>query len=381
VQNQFEVVAYFADDATRVYQLLQWLPALERLDESHRVAVVTRHEAARARVTEATGLTVFCVPEFPELVDLYEALDPKAVLYCNNSPANFQSLLHARTLHVHINHGESDKQSMISNNAKAYDRVFVAGEAAVQRHRAGLMEFDDTKLVRIGRPQLDLRPEPLLDASSRRTVLYAPTWEGDAEYNDYTSVDVFGPAIVEAILALPDVRLVYKPHPKVTTSLTPAIAEAHRAIVTRIGEAGEHDPSAGHVAIATGDILAIMPSCDAMVTDVSSVGLDWLYLQTDKPILITDRHHDAERLRTEVPVSRVADVVDEDNLTGLTQLLAARLEHDEHRLARSAMRHHYFDDNGVGDSTVRFLEAVDALVRLRDRHVGELAPRSDEATA
>jgi CDP-glycerol glycerophosphotransferase (TagB/SpsB family) len=273
-------------------------------------------------------------------------------------------------MHVHINHGESDKQSMVSNNAKAYDRVFVAGEAAVQRHLAGLMELDVDKLVRIGRPQLDLRPEPLLEESARRTVLYAPTWEGDAEYNDYTSVDVFGPEIVRAVLAVPDVRLVYKPHPKVTTSETPAIRDNHRLILSILAAAAAHEPDAGHVAVTQGDILAVMPGCDAMITDVSSVGLDWLYLRTEKPIFITDRHHDGERLRQEVPVSRCADVVDGTNLGDLSTLLAARLDHDEHRIARAAMRHHYFDDVRVGESTDRFIAEIGSLVGLRDRLIG-----------
>jgi hypothetical protein len=367
------VIAYFADDPTRVYQLLQWLPVLERLDDTHPVGILTRDPQTRAIVEERTSLPVFFAPGFADLAATYDDLDAKVVVYCNNSMLNFNSLLDGRMLHVHINHGESDKQSMISNNAKAYDRVFVAGEAAVQRHRAALMELDEHRLVRIGRPQLDLRPAPLLPASERRTVLYAPTWEGDAGYNDYTSVDVFGVDIARSILAVPDVRLVYKPHPKVTTSLTPAIREAHQAILELVERAAESDPEAGHAAIWQGDILAVFPGCDAMVTDVSSVGLDWLYLQTDKPILITDRHHDAERLRQEVPVSRCADVIDTEDLPGLTELLADRLEHDEHRIARAAMRHHYFDDNGVGDSTVRFVEAITELVERRDQLRGDLA--------
>jgi CDP-glycerol glycerophosphotransferase (TagB/SpsB family) len=232
------------------------------------------------------------------------------------------------------------------------------------------MEFDDSRLVRIGRPQLDLSPDPILPPSERRTVLYAPTWEGDADYNDYTSVDVFGVQIMRALLAVPDVRVVYKPHPKVTTSLTAAISDAHQQILALLHDAAARDVSAGHLAACEADILAVFHGCDAMVTDVSSVGLDWLYLQTDKPIFITDRHHDGERLRTEVPVSRCADVVDDTNLAELTDLVDQRLAHDEHRIARTAMRHHYFDDLGVGDSTQRFLETVDELVRRRDLLVG-----------
>lgn len=367
-----DVIAYFADDPTRVYQLLQWLPVLERLDATHRTAIVTRDAATAAVVRERTTLPVHDAPGFADLADLYADLDPKVAVYCNNSMLNFNSLLQSRTLHVHINHGESDKQSMVSNNAKAYDRVFVAGEAAVQRHRAALMELDESRLVRIGRPQLDLRPEPVLAPSERRTVLYAPTWEGDADYNDYTSVDVFGPEIVRSLLAVPDGRLVYKPHPKVTTSQTPAIRDNHAAILELVADAARQDPSAGHAAVLNGDILAVFPGCDAMVTDVSSVGLDWLYLQTDKPIVLTDRHHDADRLRLEVPVSRCADVVDSDNLADLTSLVTQRLEQDTHHLARVAMRHHYFDDNAVGDSTRRFVEAVGELVVRRDAMLGEL---------
>jgi CDP-glycerol glycerophosphotransferase (TagB/SpsB family) len=282
---------------------------------------------------------------------------------------NFNSLLDGRMLHVHINHGESDKQSMASNNAKAYDRVFVAGGAAVERYLTGLLDFDAHRLVRIGRPQLDLPRTPLLGPSPRRTVMYAPTWEGDAEYNDYTSVGTLGPTIARAILEVPDVRLVYKPHPKVTTSLTPAIAEAHREIVGIVDAAARLDPTAGHTVVLSGDILAVMPGCDAMVTDVSSVGLDWLYLHTDKPILLTDRHGDADALLQEVPISRCADVIDETNVATLTSLLADRLDHDEHHLARVAMRHHYFDDLHVGDSTTRFLSAVTEVVDLRDQLV------------
>ncbi len=378
---EVSVIAYFADDPTRTYQLVPWLAVLELLHREHPVAIVVRDPASAAALRPRTTLPVLTAPSFPELTALYSELDAKVVLYCNNSMLNFQSLIDGRLLHAHINHGESDKQSMASNNAKAYDRVFVAGEAAVQRHVAGLMELDTRRLVRVGRPQLDQRPASLLAPTSRRTVLYAPTWEGDADYNDYTSVDTLGVRIARAVLAVPDVRLVYKPHPQVATSRTPAVREAHLEILALLADAGHREPDAGHQAVTVGDILAVLPDCDAMITDVSSVGLDWLYLRTEKPVFLTDRHRDAERLRQDVPVSRCADVVDEDDIDELTALLTSRLEHDEHHLARVAMRHHYFDDLQVGDSTVRFLAAVSELVRLRDRLLGVTPTPGDVGAA
>ena len=68
------------------------------------------------------------------------------------------------------------------------------------------------------------------------------------------------------------------------------------------------------------------------------------------------------------------------DVAGLAALISARLEHDEHHLARVAMRHHYFDDLQFGDSTVRFLDAVSELVRLCDRLLGA-ATSSDDGSA
>ena len=379
--NEVSVIAYFAGDPSRTYQLVQWLDVLEILNDLHPVCIALRDPESAAVIESRTDLPLFTARTFPELTDLYAGLDAKVVLYCNNAVLNVESLLDSRRLHVHINHGESDKQSMASNNAKAYDRVFVAGEAAVQRYLTGLLEFDASRLVRIGRPQLDLRRTPLVAPSPRRTVLYAPTWEGDAEYNDYTSVDTLGEAIVRAILAVPDVRLVYKPHPKITTSLTAGVSDAHREILRLVAEAARRDPAAGHTQVLDGDILAVMLGCDVLVTDISSVGLDWLYLHTQKPIFLTDRHGDPERLRQQVPISRCADVIDDSSVDELPTLLRDRLEHDEHQLARAALRHHYFDELHVGDSTARFLAAVSGLVELRDRLVGEGARPDGPDTA
>ena len=101
-----------------------------------RVGIVLQDPDTATIVREQTTLPVLLAAEFAELRDLYAELDAKVALYCNNSTRNFDSLLETRMLHVHINHGESDKQSMASNNAKSYDRVFVAGQAAVAAVRA-----------------------------------------------------------------------------------------------------------------------------------------------------------------------------------------------------------------------------------------------------
>ncbi|WP_210439090.1 CDP-glycerol glycerophosphotransferase family protein [Nocardioides xinjiangensis] len=368
--NDAHVLVYFGEDPSRAYQLVQWLDVLAVLDATRPVTVVLRDPAVARLLDGSTRLPVVTAESYPELMEAYAELDAKVVLYVNNSPTNFASLVDSRMLHVHINHGESDKHSMASNNAKAYDRVLVAGEAAVRRHTEALMELDTSRLVRVGRPQLDLPRRPLIERSDRRTILYAPTWEGDADYNDYTSLDVLGVEIVRAALAVPGARLVYKPHPKIVTSLTPAVAEAHLAVLELVEQAAAADPAAGHTAVVSGDILAVMSDCDLLVCDVSSVGLDWLYLCTDRPLVLTDRHDDAALFARDVPVSRGADVVTARTVADLADLLADRLEQDEHLLARHQLRRFYFDDLAVGESTVRFVRTVSDLCDRRDRLQG-----------
>ena len=368
--NDVSVIAYFAGDPSLTYQLTQWLEVLEVLDEVQPVGLVVRDPESAALIEARTDLPLFTAGTFAELSELYAGLDAKVVLYCNNQALNFESLVDTRMLHVHINHGESDKQSMASNNAKAYDRVFVAGDAAVQRYLSGLLDFDATRLVRIGRPQLDLPRTPLLAPSPRRTVLYAPTWEGDADYNDYTSVDTLGESIVQAILDVPDVRLVYKPHPKVTTSLTPAVADAHRAHppddrrgrAARPGRRSHAGPDRRH---PRGD-ARLRRDHHRRVLGGSRLALP--------PHGQADLRHRSPRRARLAPAAGPDQPVRGRHRRGqhgvaVRRSSASRLDHDTHHLDRLAMRHHYFDDLHVGDSTVRFHSAVSELVALRDRLV------------
>lgn len=370
-----EVVVYFADEPRRLYQLRQWLPVFEWLDRRRRVLLVTRDAGSFHALGRLTGLARVLVEGLPELVGLYAGGGFKVVVYVNNSALNFHSLAARQLLHVHVNHGESDKSCMVSNQVKAYDRVFVAGPAAVDRYRRGLLELDPGKLVLVGRPQLDLpRARLLLPPSPRPTVLYAPTWEGEHPGDRYTSLDRYGVAIVSAALAVPGVRVVYKPHPRIATTADPYVAAAHRQIVELLARA---DPAAGHrVLPAEADILAVLPVCDLLIADVSSVGPDFLYLRPDRPLFLTDRYDTAEGLAAAVPLSSGADVINSATLSGLARTLATRLAQDEHAAVRAALRLWYFGDLAAGESTARFLAAIEETIAARDQLLDHPAGRA-----
>ena len=372
-----DALFYFPDTSAKIYQIEQWLPVIAAHSGDLNFGIVTR---TRTAWTELMLLDPpapnFLAVTFASLMDLYRVLQPKALIYPNNGLRNFQSLVWSDATHIHVNHGESDKVSMVSNQAKAYDKVFVAGEAAVRRHRAALVDFDEFRLIRVGRPQLDLNPKPSLKPSTRRTILYAPTWEGEDEANNFTSLDCYGPAIVKALLAIPDTRVIYKPHPRVAMSPERAITSAHRKVVTAIVAAAEADPAAGHQYRAEGDILALFPRVDLLVSDISSVGLDFLYSRVEAPIVLTDRRTNRVDLLREAPIASASHVIDKNSVATVGADVAALLGDDRFATQRASLRTFYFDDAAPGESTRKF---HDALLEAISTHQAGVATRLDLA--
>ncbi|MGO2123236.1 CDP-glycerol glycerophosphotransferase family protein [Glutamicibacter arilaitensis] len=357
------VAVYFGDGADKIYQVTQWLPVLEELHQKQEVLLVFRTLSAFKAAEKFTKLPKIYIRRFSDLMDLYDDNELKLVIYTNNSRSNFQSLDHPRLVHVHVNHGESDKLSMVSNKAKAYDKVFVAGPAAIKRHEAMLIDFDRSKLEVTGRPQLDIDFALELDPSDKLDVMYAPTWEGENEDNNYTSLDKYGVSIIEALLANPSWRIIYKPHPRIQTSKTPGVAQAHSRIMELLELANES--GAEHVISEQGNILAMFESTDALITDISSVGLDYLYLQPSKPLVISDRRTNREILHRDAPVAQACHVIDTNSIANVDELLNDALAHDSHKDQRLEMRKFYFGELSRGDSTKRFQDVVASLIDER----------------
>ncbi|TSI12258.1 CDP-glycerol--glycerophosphate glycerophosphotransferase [Brevibacterium aurantiacum] len=362
-----EVVVYFGDRKPKFYQLDQWLPVLEQLHRTHRVVLVFRKPSALNAAREVTNLPMVLKRKFDPLQTFYHANDFRLALYVNNGMTNFQSLGFAPMVHVHVNHGESDKLSMVSNQAKSYDRVFVAGDAAINRHRMSLADFDESSLVKVGRPQLDIERPSELEPSPKTTIMYAPTWEGENDANNYTSVDLFGPQIVEAALGLSDARVIYKPHPRVNASKDPAMADANARILELIETTNESiaDESLQHQILLEGDILAMFDTVDLLVTDISSVGLDFLYLQPSKPLILTDRRDDTAKLNDEAPISRATPIINSSTVAEAGVLLQDMLSDDSSADARSELRKYYFGEGEKGTSTVLFTQAISSLIAER----------------
>ncbi len=367
-----DIAIHFADGPPKLYQLTQWLPIFEASTTERTIVVVRQIETFQA-LQGATSLPILLVPTYEDLMALYDRADFHAVMYVNNGFTNFQSLAFQQAVHIHLNHGESDKICMVSNQAKAYDKVFVAGPAAVRRHAAAIAWFDITHLARVGRPQLDLPvPNPLAEFSGT-TITYAPTWEGEDDANNYTSVDVYGPSIISAALTLTNCRVIYKPHPRVADSDNAAVKASHRKILTLLNNANSHDPNAGHRVMLDANVLGIIRGTDLLIADVSSVTLDHLYLRPQAPIVLCDRRTNRAQLLMDTPVAAGAHILDQDTIATLATDLADIISNDQQEAARGELRDFYFDGLEPGQSTERFWQQTRFEISEHDRALQELS--------
>lgn len=358
-----DVVGYFGDGTDQLYQLQQWIPALEELNDEHSVVLVFRQRAAFEAAKAMTALPMALAVSYPDLTDLYSENVYRLAIYVNNSMRNFQSMSDPSIVHVHVDHGESDKASSISNQLKAYDKVFVAGDAAMERCERVLWGFDESKLVSIGRPPLDGRFSSVLPQDSRLTVVYAPTWPGENESNNYTSVDVLGQQIVEALLSM-HVRVVYRPHPRATGLVDSAVSEADQAIRSMLNAANSRGEA--HIISTADNILSIFEDTDVLIADISSVGLDFLYLHTDRCLLLTDRRNDPARLREISPIAGALATVSLDTVGQLPKLVGDELHSYSSLEARTKLSDHYFGSKTDEGSTGKFVEAIGSAIRERE---------------
>lgn len=221
---------YFSGGASSAYQANMWLSTLAALDG--RPLVVLR-ERFMVQKIDATDLPIVCVPRVAHLMRL-EHSTLKVLIHPANSGKTSQILRIPSIKHAFTNHGESDKLSSCNPYAKAYDEVWVAGPAARERYALADIGVDDRDVVEVGRPQLaPIRPADEPQPGGTTTVLYAPTWEGWTDDPGNTSVLLAGENIARALLADPDVRLLYKPHP-MTGTVDPRAGAASRRIEAMI---------------------------------------------------------------------------------------------------------------------------------------------------
>jgi hypothetical protein len=362
--GSIQIAVYFADTRVNLYQLRQWYAPLFELSKTWPVAIIARSPSAALLLWEESLVPTVLLRTVTEVEEFVSEQPLRIVFYVNQNAKNFQMFRYPRMWHVFINHGESDKMYMTTNQFKAYDFSFIAGDAARSRLEEKLWAFDlDARTRAIGRPQADHFAGPLPYTPDARTVvLYAPTWEGDRDAAAYGSIASHGVALTRAILASPQHRLIYRPHPR-SGVVDREYGAANTTIIAAIAKANSADPSAQHIFDDGPQLGWQLDAAEVAITDISAMVYD--RLATGKPLIVTR------------PVSELSDIDDSGYLAHAEWLYAdaasdvlAVIDSVEHSAeARENLKfwvERHFGDTRPGVATKRFHTAVRELTELWD---------------
>ncbi|MFC4140336.1 MULTISPECIES: CDP-glycerol glycerophosphotransferase family protein [unclassified Microbacterium] len=376
-EHHFQVAVYFADGAVNMYQMRQWYRPLAGLAERWPVVVLSRTATGAEKLIAEDAPPVAFVPTVRDLERFIAKQDIRVVLYVNQNTRNFQMFRYGRRWHVFINHGESDKMYMTTNQYKAYDYALVAGQAARDRLSRTLWDYDiDRRTIEIGRPQADHYSGTLPYTPDERTVvLYAPTWEGDRPSAHYGSIATHGETLVKGLLATGRHRVVYRPHPR-SGVVDAEYGAAHRRILAAIAEANSADPAAKHFFDDGPELGWQLAAADVAIVDISAMVYD--RLAAGKPLLITRPADERASIDTKgylsdcewLTVEGAADIVGE----------VERVRADDDAIKKLRMWvQHYFGDTTEGVATEKFHAAIEQLMQKWDEwHAAEIGTGGSE---
>ena len=158
--------------------------------------------------------------------DLERVIPPsvRIALYPSNVTLNNHLIRLPGIVDVFVGHGDSDKGGSATVLTRIFDEAWVSGPAGRDRYRVADVGVRDEQIREIGRPQLaEIRrvAAPLTEdhhggsgaGQWDYTVLYAPTREGFFAEWEYSSILTHGRIVIETLMAMPGVRVLFKPHP------------------------------------------------------------------------------------------------------------------------------------------------------------------------
>jgi len=353
------VMLYFATAQDTLYQLRPWYAALVALDATQPVVAVFRDSRTARIVRAETTLDCVTLANYGQLDAILATSDVKLALYVNHDPINFECLRFTSLAHAYLGHGDSDKVVFVSNQLKAYDFYFVAGQAAIDRVESSVMFYDAaTRCLPIGQPQLDATTRTAAPPA-RPVVLYAPTWEGSQPSVAYSSLLSHGGPLVDSILASDSLDLIYRPHP-FTGNLSPAHAAADAAIRARVKAAGQRVDTTGTLA----DAIA---GSSFLITDVSAVTSFWL--PTGRPILVTEPAGATAAQATPDGISSRLPRLGAANAGNAAAIVGRLLDSPPDYAELVA---HHLGDITPGAATANFIKACHDVIGRRDAAWTEL---------
>jgi hypothetical protein len=358
-------VLYYGVPAGSAYQVGMWIEYLERIGEPF--IVVLRKTSAFREIVRLTDAPVVVRTNIWQLDDVVTPSITTA-FYVNNSAPNVHMVRYPQMTHVQLLHGDSDKASSFNPVTALYDKVFVAGQAAIDRYENNGVDIPQEKFTIVGRPQVETVEQQGPENIPVRTVLYAPTWEGHYADTNYGSLPV-GPQLTRALLDR-EMTVVFRPHPFSyrNPSARQNISEI-KQMLREDQEASGREHLWGRAAEKDLDAFGCFNAVDAMISDVSSVVPDFLY--SGKPYGLVTMSYSIKEFERMFPLARSAYVLAED-LSNLDEMLEGLLVTDPKAEQRKQTRVDYLGPFPAENYADAFVDAARHVVLHERKPVAAL---------
>ena len=351
-----QVMLYITGPGGTEYQLAAWASVLEQVDA--RVVVVAREHALAEAAARTTSLPVVATPSLADL-DALHVPSFRVALYVNNGAKNTHNVRYQDVTHVQLLHGDSDKPASYNPVTAMFDKVFVAGQAGIDRYANHGVRIPLDKFEIVGRPQVVGIERPVARRAAG-TALYAPTWTGFQADANYGSLPV-GTEIVRALLEH-GLTVTFRPHPYSAGQPASAqqIAEIEELLAADAASSGRV-----HVFGEAASAGRTLPECfneaDVLVTDVSSVPADFLF--SEKPFVILKMQPGSTAaFLAEFPLARAGYLAHGDDPSTIGAAVRSAVGDDPLAGTRKELRTYYLGDLPYEGYEQTFLAAVRELV-------------------
>ena len=357
-----EIVVHFSGRRGTVEQVLVWVPELVALDR--RVVVLVR-EPTHLDALDGCGLPVVFAPRSQD-VELFTVPSVSVALYPSDATNINNHLIRVPgVLDVLIGHGDSDEPENRSPIARMYDEVWVAGPAGRARYDWAASGLPQSRIREIGPVRPLARPLPDATAGPRRTVVYAPAWENVVDSADLSSLVTHGDAVLEALLARQDVRVLFVP-PAAAGSRLPEYLSAADRLRARVRAAGPV-----HAVLEPDQAGAAVADAALAVVDVSPLLGEAIRCGTPVAVCAIDDRPD-EALREVYPTLEAAAILwslPEDVFLALDDALGP-----DTRAARRAAVAAREDGVAAEPLSTRFAAAIEDAIAVQGRRRAFVRP-------
>lgn len=119
--------------------IIDWLPALERLNRTHPLSLLAGNPRSYERLRDITALRVYIGRSASETEEVFAALTPALHLQFEQANLNLRELTHRRVLHAYV--GTDGDDTWINNRLRTFDAVVGETDNCPDAIRNALLDF------------------------------------------------------------------------------------------------------------------------------------------------------------------------------------------------------------------------------------------------